>query len=593
MNNKEKNLPSEENTLQENSSDKDTSKETEKVSEENKGWEFDAKAPMLENNIKLGGGFQIDVDQQPVAYKNEKIKKAKDKEHIVINRKALRIGLLSAVSAILVALLIFFGVRFFAFPNSSEIMSPGNVALTVGNTKVSVGMYNMYYNMVVSNYKQYATQGYFDIDFSKDLSEQFTTDENNEKISWEEMFKQSTIKQLQYVIAYYEPAVEAGFTLSDEQKEAIEENIESMKKSASEAGSNFNKYIEANYGKYCGVATLRKFFEQRALYESYYNRMNLKISLPFSDIEKYYEEHKTDYTSFAMVEMKFSLEDSEFKTIEDVKAKAQEYCNKIKNLEDLKSLLPEISGELIEQAVEQGYFADSAAAIKSLASSLTVTYNNDVIESNFGKEILTWLQASDRADGDTTYQINEDMGYAYIFLNTSEAKPDSTELYSVRHILISPTEELSDVEKATEEQWNAAQEKAEKIVEEYNSGEKTELSFAELAEKNSADVNSTSNGQSGSYGGIIGKTSLGVMVPEFENWATDDARKYGDVGIVKSKYGYHIMYFIYDGPTYLFNVMDDANMEKISEFINSVTYNEHSAFKKTTVVEPVSKAANS
>lgn len=556
-------------------------------------WKFDAKAPMLENNIELGDGFQIDVEQQaPVVRKKDELKAVNKKEHIVINRKALRIGVLSAVSAVLAALLIFFGVRFFAFPNSSERMNPGNVALTVGNTKVSVGMYNLYYNMVVSNYKQYAQQGYIDIDFSKDLSDQLTVDENGNKISWEEVFKLDTIMQLQQVMAYYEPAAEAGVTLSDDQKESVESNIDSLKQAASEAGSKLNDFIEANYGKYCGVETIKKFLEQRALFENYYYQKNLDISLPFADLEKYYEENKDNYVTFAMLETQFSLNDTDLKTIDDVKAKAQEYCDRINSLKDLKDLIPELCSSLAEQAVENGYFSDKASALKSMTDNAEITYNTDVLESNYGTEIVDWFKSPDRADGDTTYFVNEDYGMITIFLNTSEAKPDETELYSVRHILISPNDDPETAETATEEEWNSALEKANKIVEEYNSSDKTELSFSELAEKYSIDTNSIIKGQAGKYGGIVAKTSLGVMVPEFEGWATDDARQYGDVEIVKSKYGYHIMYFIYDGPTYLFNVMDDANNEKRQEYIKSVEYKEHKAFKQTTVVEPVSNSVN-
>jgi len=37
------------------------------------------------------------------------------------------------------------------------------------------------------------------------------------------------------------------------------------------------------------------------------------------------------------------------------------------------------------------------------------------------------------------------------------------------------------------------------------------------------------------------------MVEEFENWIYDEARKAGDTGVVKTDYGYHVMYFIGDG----------------------------------------------
>ena len=34
------------------------------------------------------------------------------------------------------------------------------------------------------------------------------------------------------------------------------------------------------------------------------------------------------------------------------------------------------------------------------------------------------------------------------------------------------------------------------------------------------------------------------MVDEFEGWALKEGRKAGDVGIVETPYGYHVMYFI-------------------------------------------------
>jgi hypothetical protein len=43
----------------------------------------------------------------------------------------------------------FFGVRYFTVPNSDEKMNPGNVALKVSDTPVSIGMYNYYYDSIV------------------------------------------------------------------------------------------------------------------------------------------------------------------------------------------------------------------------------------------------------------------------------------------------------------------------------------------------------------------------------------------------------------------------------------------------------------
>ena len=37
---------------------------------------------------------------------------------------------------------------------------------------------------------------------------------------------------------------------------------------------------------------------------------------------------------------------------------------------------------------------------------------------------------------------------------------------------------------------------------------------------------------------------MGKMVAEYEGWALEEGRKVGDVGIVETTYGYHVMYFI-------------------------------------------------
>ena len=34
------------------------------------------------------------------------------------------------------------------------------------------------------------------------------------------------------------------------------------------------------------------------------------------------------------------------------------------------------------------------------------------------------------------------------------------------------------------------------------------------------------------------------MVPTFNDWCFDESRQEGDTGIVKTDYGYHVMYFV-------------------------------------------------
>ena len=114
---------------------------------------------------------------------------------------------------------------------------------------------------------------------------------------------------------------------------------------------------------------------------------------------------------------------------------------------------------------------------------------------------------------------------------------------NVRHILISFTDNASSSSEATDEQKKAAKASADKIYKEWQSGAKTEDSFAALAKEKSKDTGSAADG-----GLISGITSSANYVESFRNWATDSSRKVGDTGIVESEYGYHIMYFVGTAP---------------------------------------------
>ena len=144
----------------------------------------------------------------------------------------------------------------------------------------------------------------------------------------------------------------------------------------------------------------------------------------------------------------------------------------------------------------------------------------------------------------------------------------------VRHILVTP--EGGDA--ATEEQWAAAEKEANNILNEWLTKHPDEDGFAVLAEAYSDDPGSASNG--GLYEGVY----VGQMVPEFENWCFDASRKTGDYGIVKTTYGYHIMYFV--GSDYVWYATAEADMlvEKGNEFLQSVL-DKHPAEIDYSVIE--------
>ena len=114
---------------------------------------------------------------------------------------------------------------------------------------------------------------------------------------------------------------------------------------------------------------------------------------------------------------------------------------------------------------------------------------------------------------------------------------------NVRHILIQPESTTADdgTSTITDEAWAAAEAEAQRIYEEWLAGDADEDSFAELANTYSTD------GGSNTVGGLYEDVYPGQMVAEFNDWCFADGRMVGDHTIVKTTYGYHIMFFSGEG----------------------------------------------
>ncbi|MCQ2418995.1 MAG: peptidylprolyl isomerase [Clostridia bacterium] len=113
---------------------------------------------------------------------------------------------------------------------------------------------------------------------------------------------------------------------------------------------------------------------------------------------------------------------------------------------------------------------------------------------------------------------------------------------SVRHILFDVTADVDSDGDGTpdtisEETWAAAKAKADEVYALWQK-DPTEENFAALANEHSTDPGSNTNG------GLYDQVSPGQMVEPFNDWCFDSTRKHGDTGIVKTDYGYHIMYFV-------------------------------------------------
>lgn len=202
--------------------------------------------------------------------------------------------------------------------------------------------------------------------------------------------------------------------------------------------------------------------------------------------------------------------------------------------------------------------------------------------------VRDWLFDEERKAGDTCIAEKTATGYTVYMVHEAVHKIDTSYTYDVRHILLQfPKEEEKKEETAENAETAEGEETADKaetapeteaeteevrtpelldatkyegakiyidvdlettkdpqlymeaqdILIKYLEGDMTEEAFGELAKEYSSDGNAAE-------GGIYEAVTEGKMVAPFENWALAEGRKEGDVGIVETEFGYHIMYFI-------------------------------------------------
>ena len=136
-------------------------------------------------------------------------------------------------------------------------------------------------------------------------------------------------------------------------------------------------------------------------------------------------------------------------------------------------------------------------------------------------------------------------------------------LISVRHILIQPESSTSS-STYTDAEWETCRVKAQQIYDEWLAGSKSENTFIEAAKTHSQD-------RSSHKGGLYEDVYAGMMTEAFNKWCFDESRQYGDHGLIKTQYGYHIMFFVdsYTGTHPV--IVSGIRTEKVSDYLEGLS----------------------
>lgn len=193
-------------------------------------------------------------------------------------------------------------------------------------------------------------------------------------------------------------------------------------------------------------------------------------------------------------------------------------------------------GSIAKEAEQAGCASVDEFIQNNLGDGVTL---NTFIE--YIKECLAHDYMFEKIYNETLDSITDDAISAYYDEHAEEMEANrilKVNNVSVRHILIAPDgEQDPETGEYSEEAWAAAEEKANEVYAQWEK-DPTEENFAALATEYTAD------GSSAEDGGLYENFGTNAMVEEFSDWSFDQSRQYGDTGIVKTTYGYHIMFFV-------------------------------------------------
>lgn len=510
------------------------------------------------------------------------------------------------IAGLALILAIFIGVMIVDGINTSGVVGKWTTVATIGEHKLNLTDFNYYYVDAVNEFSSELYAGVSEysemygisnnedieirtgIDVTKPLTE--LIDEATGKPYADELVEKA-LNDAARDYALYDAAQKAGYKLPADEQEILNNmstNIESY--------AMINRFVNSvtgetlttlflreglGYGKYATVKSYIEYQERVMIADSYYQHYTEQLTYDDAELRTAEGENPENYNSYSYAY--YSVKAEQFKTEENTDEEAlaaaktaaeelitattiEEFDNKVAHLfveETEEEVTEEETTEATEEAEtvtngeEEAITEDTTDSDEEIDIPLDTEegaveeentdgdgHNHEheaatkpgvTLHSNALAAFKEWLAKEDTVVGSTTvieHKVDDKVvGYYAVYLTM---KTDNNQKPSdVRHLLVNVAE------TKTEEDWAAALQTAEDLKAQWESGEKTEDSFAALVQEHTDDTGSQETG--GLYENV---TTGSSYVENFLSWCIDGSRKAGDVEIVKTEYGYHIMYFV-------------------------------------------------
>lgn len=402
------------------------------------------------------------------------------------------------------------------------------------------------------------------IDTGKPLKEQKCTYYDGYD-TWYDYIMEQAKSRIVNVLCYANAAKAEGLELDNGDKTSVDNRINDLKKGAQSANKSLDEYISDTFGKGLCEADIRECFELNALSQKYYDKYEQSLKYTDSELEEYYRNNsnKFDVVSYKSYTFESDLTDSgsNSKTLQAFLKNAESNAEKLKSVTSVDEYDKVLKSYLTAYYKARGKDMTDGEINGAVKNTLTEDY-----EYTEGGSITKWAFDAARKVGDTYMSENEEEHTytVYILVKTRHRLDYNTK--NVRHILIT-----ADTYGDNAEALSMAQTLLDKAREK----DDFESAFIGYAKEYSEDPGSASNG------GLYENIAKGEMVSEFDEWCYYSGRKSGDSAVIKTDYGYHIMYYVGDGlKKWQADATDDMKADDFAKLIDDLTAKYNVKFDK-------------
>lgn len=409
-----------------------------------------------------------------------------------------------------------------------------------------------------------------------------------ETATWADVMEYAAISQLMQVKYGADKAKEAGLSVTPDQQSEIDEQIKSYTDTAKENDYSTNRYLRQVLGNGITEKLVREILTNQTLATAYFEKYSTDTenAITKEQVEEKYNAARESYDIVSLRAYPFAAEYDEKAddaTKEEARKKAKAAADAfLESAVNEQTFVELAAKELKKDKDNKDKDADATTAMKNVYKAS--------ITSNICEDAANWAFNADTKAGDSKVFAASEDDFFVVMLTVTPHKDTTSSGNDVRHILFKFPETQKDDDgkeiALTDAQKAKTREEAEKVFELYKQNP-TEENFINLTKEHTEDVDSSGNpNNDGLYEGITASSSY---VEGFLDWAIDESRKTGDVEIVETTFGYHIMYYVKSqGETWEQNIRNEILSDASEELINRI---DDTYVKKVNMNNPLLKWA--